>query len=64
MNAAGHSADALYAVRKIGVKTVAKAAAKTTAKGVLHQWAGLEGGQVKTSSTPAPLPATPTAPGP
>lgn len=31
-----------YAARKIGVKTVAKAAAKKTAKGVIHKWAGMD----------------------
>lgn len=34
MNAAGSGANAVYAVRKLGVRTVAKAAAKRTAKGV------------------------------
>lgn len=42
MNAAGYTAEAAFAARKIGVKTVAKAAAKKTAKGVIHKWAGMD----------------------
>lgn len=38
MNAAGHSADAMMAARKLGVKTIAKSAVKGTAKGVIRQW--------------------------
>ncbi|KAL4437812.1 hypothetical protein ABPG77_005724 [Micractinium sp. CCAP 211/92] len=44
MTAAGHGADAWFAARKLGVKTVAKSAAKKTAKGVIHKWAGKDGG--------------------
>ncbi|KAI7839216.1 hypothetical protein COHA_007029 [Chlorella ohadii] len=42
MNAAGYTAEAAFSARKIGVKTVAKAAAKKTAKGVIHKWAGMD----------------------
>ncbi|KAL4419692.1 hypothetical protein ABPG75_006790 [Micractinium tetrahymenae] len=42
MTAAGHGTDAWFAVRKLGVKTVAKSAAKKTAKGVIHKWAGAD----------------------
>lgn len=43
MTAAGHGADAWFAARKLGVKTVAKSAAKRTAKGVIHKWSGTDG---------------------
>lgn len=42
MNAAGYTADAALAARKIGVRALAKGAAKSTAKGVMHKWAGAE----------------------
>lgn len=38
MNAAGHGADAMLAARKLGVRTIAKSAAKSTAKGVIRHW--------------------------
>lgn len=40
MTAAGYATDAVWSTRRIGVRTVAKAAAKKTAKGVIKKWAG------------------------
>ncbi len=51
MTAAGHGADAWFAARKLGVKTVAKSAAKRTAKGVIHKWAGKDGGPGSNASS-------------
>ncbi len=39
----GYTWDATWATSRIGVRTVAKAAAKKTAKGVIRKWAGQEG---------------------
>lgn len=50
MNAAGQGADAWFAARKLGVKTVAKSAAKKTARGVIHKWAGTDGRPGSSSS--------------
>ena len=43
LNAAGYATDAVWATSRIGVRTVAKAAAKKTAKGVIKKWTGQEG---------------------
>lgn len=47
----GVRCSSLIAVRKLGAKTVAKAAAKRTATGVIHKWAGADqpGGTSSTS---------------
>ena len=57
MSAAAHGIDTALAARKLGPTTVAKAAAKRTAKGVLHQWAGAPvhaGGAAGGSGAPKP----------
>ncbi|KAI3425125.1 hypothetical protein D9Q98_008897 [Chlorella vulgaris] len=62
MNTAGHSADAVYAVRKIGVKTVAKSAAKRTAKGVIQKWAAVDSAAAgQGASSSAVVAGAPTA---
>lgn len=62
MNTAGHSADAVYAVRKIGVKTVAKSAAKRTAKGVIQTWAAVDSAAAgQGASSSAVVAGAPTA---
>ncbi len=50
MNAAGYATDAVWSTSRIGVRTVAKAAAKRTAKGVIRKWAGQEGPPGSSSS--------------
>ena len=40
MNAAGYTAGTVLAARRLGPRTVARAAARKTARGVIRQWAG------------------------
>ncbi|KAL4425230.1 hypothetical protein ABPG75_009246 [Micractinium tetrahymenae] len=51
MNAAGHSADAMLAARKLGVRTIAKSVAKGTAKGVIRQWGGSGSGSAGSAAS-------------